>query len=165
MEATLEASKAQERKSSLNIEFLGGISRGHPGGYPGGCPGPKTFTPSFEAQESQVFCADVLDSKARTSMTRESLRKTLCRNLVTRIAATSKSQIASDCNRNSKKTLRLRRHPLKPTIWTRDPPVFRGFYSVSEAPPRSGNPPEIVATTIKGVIPNRSDFFGPMRFS
>ena len=54
--------------------------------------------------------------------------------LVTRIAATSKSQIASDCNRNSKKSLRLRKHPLKPTLWTRESPVLCGFYSVSEAP-------------------------------
>ena len=61
----------QERRSSLNIEFLGGISRRHPGGCPGGRPGPKTFTPSLGAQENKVFCADVLDPKARTSMTRE----------------------------------------------------------------------------------------------
>ena len=66
---------------------------------------------------------------------------------VTRIAATSKSQIASDCNRNSKKTLRLQKHPLKPNLWTREPPVLCGFYSVSEAPHGSGNPPEYVATT------------------
>ena len=46
---------------------------------------------------------------------------------VTRIAATSKSQIASDCNRNSKKSLRLRKHPLKPSLWTREPPVLCGF--------------------------------------
>ena len=68
-------------------------------------------------------------------------------SLVTRIAATSKSQIASDCNRNSKKSLRLRKHPLKPTLWTRDRPVLPGFYSVSEASHRSGHPPEIVAIT------------------
>ena len=68
-------------------------------------------------------------------------------HLVTRIAATSKSQIASDCNRNSKKTLRLRKHPLKPTRWTREPPVLCGLCSVSEAPRGSGNPPEYVATT------------------
>ena len=67
--------------------------------------------------------------------------------LVTRIAATSKSQIASDCNRNSKKSLRLQKHPLKPTFWTREPPVLCGFYSVSEAPHGSANPPEYVATT------------------
>ena len=67
--------------------------------------------------------------------------------LVTRIASTSKSQIASDCNRNSKKSLRLRKDPLKPTLWTREPPVLCGFYSVSEAPHGSGNPPEYVATT------------------
>ena len=48
-------------------------------------------------------------------------------DLVTRIAATSKSQIASDCNRNSKKSLRLRKHPLKPTLWTRESPVFVWF--------------------------------------
>ena len=45
----------------------------------GGRPGPKTFTPSLGAQENKVFCADVLDPKARTSMTRGGLRKTLCR--------------------------------------------------------------------------------------
>ena len=67
--------------------------------------------------------------------------------LVTRIAATSKSQIASDCNRNSKKSLRLRKHPVKPNLWTRKPPVLCGFDSVSEAPHGSGNPPEYVATT------------------
>ena len=67
--------------------------------------------------------------------------------LVTRIAATSKSQFASDCNRNSKKSLRLRKHPLKPNLWTRKPPVLCGFYSVSEAPHGSGSPPEYVATT------------------
>ena len=68
--------------------------------------------------------------------------------LVTRIAATSKSQIASDCNRNSiKKLLRIQKHPRKPNLWTREPPVLCGFYSVSEAPHGSGNPPEYVATT------------------
>ena len=69
----------QERKSSLNIKFLGGISHGHPGGYPGGRPGPKTFTPSLGVQENKDFCADVLDPKARTSVIRGGLRKTLCR--------------------------------------------------------------------------------------
>ena len=58
-----------------------------------------------------------------------------------------KSQIARDCNRNSKKSLQLRKHPLRPTPWTRDPPVLHGLYSVSEASHRAGNPPEIVATT------------------
>ena len=53
--------------------------------------------------------------------------------LVTRIAATSKSQ--------------LRKHPLKPTLWTRELRGLCGFYSVSEAPHGSGNPPEYVATT------------------
>ena len=72
---------------------------------------------------------------------------TMVTALVTRIAATSKSQIASDSNRNAKKSLRLRKHPLKPTLWTREPPVLCGFYSVSEAPHGSGNPPEYVATT------------------
>ena len=55
--------------------------------------------------------------------------------------------IASDSNRNSKKSLRLRKHPLKPTLWTREPPALCGFYSVSEAPHGSGTPPEYVATT------------------
>ena len=45
------------------------------------------------------------------------------------------------------KSLRLRKHPLKPILGTRDPPVLPGFRSVSEASHRSGNPPEIVATT------------------
>ena len=63
---------------SLNIKFLGGISRGRPGGYPGGRPRPKTFTPSLGEQENKVFRADVLDPQVRTSMTRGGLRKTLC---------------------------------------------------------------------------------------
>ena len=66
----------QERKSSLNIKFLGRIS----GGYPGGHPSPKTFTPSLGTQEHKVSCEDVPDPKARTSMTRGGLRKTLCKN-------------------------------------------------------------------------------------
>ena len=40
---------------------------------------PRTFTPWLGAQENKVFCADVLDPKARTSMTRGGHRKTLCR--------------------------------------------------------------------------------------
>ena len=67
-----EGDFTQERKSSLNIKFLGGISHGCPSGYP---PGPKTFTPSLGAQENKAFCADVLDPKARTCMTRGGLRK------------------------------------------------------------------------------------------
>ena len=69
----------------------------------------------------------------------------------------------SDCNRNSKKSLRLRKHTLKPTLWTWDPPVLRGFYSVSEAPHRFGNPPRICCD-IKSVIPNRSDFLAQFDF-
>ena len=46
------------------------MSRGRPGGYLGGRPGPKTFTPWLGAQESKVFCEDILDPKARRSMTR-----------------------------------------------------------------------------------------------
>ena len=46
-----------------------------------------------------------------------------------------------------KKSLRLRKHPLKPNLWTRELPVLRGFYSVSEASHGSGNHPEYVATT------------------
>ena len=38
--------------------------------------------------------------------------------LATRITATSKAQIASDCNRNSTCSLRLRKGPMKPTLWT-----------------------------------------------
>ena len=49
---------------------MGGIPPGRPGGYPGGRPGPKTLTPPLEAQESKVFCTDILDPKAQTSMTR-----------------------------------------------------------------------------------------------
>ena len=84
---------------------------------------------------------------------------------MTRIAPTSKSQIASDCNRNSRKSLRLGKHPLKPTLWTRDPPVLRGFCSVSEASRRSGNHPEYVATTrvwfrIAAIFLAQSDFSG-----
>ena len=64
-----EVGKYQERKSSLNITFLGGISRRCPVEYLGGRPYPKTFTPSLGAQENKVFCADAHDPKARTSMT------------------------------------------------------------------------------------------------
>ena len=60
----------QSTKSSLNVKFLGGISRGRPGGYLGGRPSPKGFTPSLGAQENKVYCADILDPKERTSMTR-----------------------------------------------------------------------------------------------
>ena len=74
-------SYSQERKSSLNTKFLGETSRGRPGGYLGRRPGPKTFTPLLGAQENRVFCADVLDPKARTSMTRGGLRKILCRKI------------------------------------------------------------------------------------
>ena len=42
----------QEGKRSLNIKFLGGISRGLPGEYPAGRPGQKPFTPSLGAQEN-----------------------------------------------------------------------------------------------------------------
>ena len=62
--------KNQERISSLNITILGGISCGCPGGYPGGRPGPKAFTPPLGTQEKRVLCVEVLDPKARTSMTR-----------------------------------------------------------------------------------------------
>ena len=71
----------QEGKNNLNIKFLGGKTRGRPGGYLGGRPGPKTFTPSLGTQENKVSCADVLDPKVRMSMTREGLRKTLCRKV------------------------------------------------------------------------------------
>ena len=79
--------------------------------------------------------------------------------LVTRIAATSKSQIASDCNRNSKKSLRLRKHPLKPNLWTR----FVWFLKCFRSATWVWNPPRI-RCDYKSVILNRSDFFGPMRF-
>ena len=72
----------------------------------------------------------------------QTLRVHLLGILVTRIAATSKSQIARDCNRNSKESLRLREHPLKSTLWTREPPVLCGFYSVSEAPHGSVETPQ-----------------------
>ena len=39
------------------------------------------FTPSLGAQEHKVVCADVLDPKLRTSMTRGGVRKTLCRRI------------------------------------------------------------------------------------
>ena len=77
--SVIQAAQGQERKICLNTKFLGGMTRRRPGGYPGGRPGPKTFTPSLGAQENTVFCADVLDPKARTSMTPGGLRKTLCR--------------------------------------------------------------------------------------
>ena len=79
--------------------------------------------------------------------------------LVTRIAATSKSQIASDCNRNSKKSLRLRKHPLKPTLWTRESPVLCGFYSVSEALHGSGNPQNTLR--LQGCDSESQRFFWP----
>ena len=71
------AAKIQERKSSPNIKFLGGISCGRLGGRPS----PKTFPPSLGAQENKVFCADVLDPKARTSITRGGLGRILCRKI------------------------------------------------------------------------------------
>ena len=42
-------------KSSLNIKFLGGMSRGRPGGYPGGRPGPKIFTPSLGPRKYRAY--------------------------------------------------------------------------------------------------------------
>ena len=62
----------QERKSSLNIKFLGGMSRGRPDGYPGGRHGPY---PS-ERRKIKFF---ERTSLARTSMTRGDLRKTSCK--------------------------------------------------------------------------------------
>ena len=71
--------------------------------------------------------------------------------LVTRLAASSKSQIASDSNRNSKKLLRLRKHPLKLTLWTWHPPgLCVGFIQVWKAP--------TICCDYKAVIPNRCDF-------
>ena len=70
----------REQKSSLNIKVLGGISRRCPGGYPGGRPDPKIVIPLLGVQDF-FFCADVHDPKARTSMTRGGLRKTLCRKI------------------------------------------------------------------------------------
>ena len=103
-----------------------------------------------ESCHRRAFASLQAEQKARMSgKTREScvcVRASGRISLVTRITATSQSQIASDCNRNSKKSLRLRKHPLKPTLWTRESPVLCGFYSVSEAPHGSGNPPEYVAT-------------------
>ena len=83
----------------------------------------------------------------------------LSMTLVTRIAATSKLQIASDCNRNSKKSLRLRKHPLKPTLWTREPPALCGFYSVSEAPHGSGTPQNTLR--LQGCDSESQRFFWP----
>ena len=57
------ASKVQERKSSLNIKFLGGMSRRRPGGYPGGRPSPKTLTPSLAAHKNKVFARTSLGPK------------------------------------------------------------------------------------------------------
>ena len=65
------------QKSSLNMKFLSGISRGRLGGYPGGRSGPKTFTTSLGVQETIVSCADVPDPNVRMSMTQGGLRKTL----------------------------------------------------------------------------------------
>ena len=60
----------QGGKSSLNIKILGGYPADVRTDIRAGRPGPKTFTPLLGAQEDKVFCADVLDPKARTSMTR-----------------------------------------------------------------------------------------------
>ena len=51
-------------------------------------------------------------------------------SLVTRIEATSKRQIVSDCNRSSKK-YRLQKGRQKPILWTLDPYVPCGYHSVS----------------------------------
>ena len=82
--------------------------------------------------------------------------------LVTRIAATSKSQIASDCNRKSKY------HCDSATLWSQLFGLGIHQFCVVFIVFQKGhigqeNPAEIVAY-YKGVIPNRSDFFGPMRF-
>ena len=45
----------RNRKSGLNIKFLGGISRGRPGGYPGGRPGPRNFHPIARSAEKTSF--------------------------------------------------------------------------------------------------------------
>ena len=85
--------------------------------------------------------------------------------LVTRIAATLKSQIASDCNRNSKKSLRLCKHPLSPALGTRVHElcrvvfiVFRKRHTGQETPQKS------LRLDYKGVIPNRSDLFAQCDF-
>ena len=71
----------QEQESSLNIKFWGG------GGYPADVradiradvPAQKLSPHCSERRKIVFFCADAPDPKARTSMTRGGLRKTLCR--------------------------------------------------------------------------------------
>ena len=58
-----------------NENAFGGISCRRPGRYPGH-PGPKTLSPH---RKQNLCCADVLDPKARTSMTRGGLRKNVCK--------------------------------------------------------------------------------------
>ena len=52
--------------------FLCGISRRRQGGYPGGHPDPRNFR-AIARSAGKSFCADILDPKARTSMTRGGL--------------------------------------------------------------------------------------------
>ena len=69
----------RNRKAAQRERSWAGISRGRRGGYPGGHPDPKKLLPHRSERRTFVFCADVLDPKAQTSMTRGGLRKTLCR--------------------------------------------------------------------------------------
>ena len=85
-------------------------------------------------------------------------------NSVTRIAVTSKSLSASGCNRNSRKSLRLLRHPQKPTTWTLDPPVKCRFESASDTLHIAGNP-QNTARLQGSYSESLQCLFGPMQLS
>ena len=82
------------------------------------------------------------------------------KGLVTRIAATLKSQIIWNSLRlqsQLRKSLRLRKHPLKPTLWTRDPPILCVFLIVFQKRHIGLEIPRI-RWDYKALIPNRYDF-------
>ena len=60
-----------QEKNMEKRKFWGGISPERLGGYRG----PTTFSPWLGTQENKVFCAGVLDPKARTSTTPAGVRK------------------------------------------------------------------------------------------
>ena len=84
-------------------------------------------------------------------------------SLVTRIAATSKSQVASDCNRNSKKITATPKTPSEAKFFDSGTASFVWFLQCFRSATWVCKPPRI-RCDYKGVILNRSDFFGPMRF-
>ena len=68
-------SSTQEQKICLGVKFFGGIFRGRPADVPT----QKLSPHRSERRKIKFVCADILDPKARTSMTRGGLRKTSCR--------------------------------------------------------------------------------------